>query len=184
MSRKVYEVDVTRDGGYWVIRVPEVERTTQARTLEDLDAMARDLVSIMTDAEPDAFDLDIVVKVPPAALEHLELSMNYREIASDANAKGAEEMRLAVRELVQGAGFTVRDVSRLLGVSHQRVHQLAQEPVGHDVVVSSEAALESEVAEAVATYNARVRAYNEKLADQATEVRATEESPRLVGIGA
>lgn len=125
--RKIYEVAVERDGKSWLIHVPGVERYTQARSLHEVDAMARDLIAIMKSLDPESFDLDVVVKVPASALAHLAESQRSRELATQANAAAASELRSAVRDLVDGAGFTVRDVGRLLGVSHQRVHQLAHE---------------------------------------------------------
>ena len=126
MSRKVYEVDVKRDGKFWLIHVPSVDRSTQARNLQELDAMARDLVVIMDDVAADSFDLDIVVKVPPTALAHLEESQRLRNVSLEANAQAALELRLGARGMAE-EGFTVRDIGRLLGISHQRVHQLVHD---------------------------------------------------------
>jgi hypothetical protein len=39
---KTYEVDVNRDGQFWHIRVPQVARSTQARTLREIEPMAMD----------------------------------------------------------------------------------------------------------------------------------------------
>lgn len=123
MSRKVYEVDVERDGKFWLIHVPAVDRSTQARNLQELDTMARDLVAIMTDSTPESFDLDIVVKVSPKAVEHLERANVLRKQSIEANAQAAMELRAGVLAMSED-GFTVRDIGRLMGISHQRVHQL------------------------------------------------------------
>lgn len=48
-----------RDGQFWLIRVPEVDRATQARHLREVEAMARDLIAIMEDVAPDSFALDV-----------------------------------------------------------------------------------------------------------------------------
>lgn len=55
----VYHAQVSRDGKYWLVHVPEIGKYTQARNLGEVDAMARDLIAIMTDQEPDRFDLAI-----------------------------------------------------------------------------------------------------------------------------
>jgi len=57
MPEKTYVIEVTRDGAWWVIAVPELDLTTQARTLADVDAMARDLIAGATDTEPGSFAL-------------------------------------------------------------------------------------------------------------------------------
>jgi hypothetical protein len=46
---KHYHADVDRDGKFWRVRVPAVARTTQARTLREVEPMARDLVAVMAD---------------------------------------------------------------------------------------------------------------------------------------
>ena len=48
-ARKTYHAEVTRDGGFWSVRVPEIARTTQARTPAEIEPMARDLISVMED---------------------------------------------------------------------------------------------------------------------------------------
>lgn len=36
-----------REGDWWVIEVPQLGQTTQARTAIDIDMMARDLIAVM-----------------------------------------------------------------------------------------------------------------------------------------
>lgn len=57
---KTYRAEVERDGEYWCVRVPELDRTTQARTLDEVEPMARDLIAIMEDVSKGSFDLEIV----------------------------------------------------------------------------------------------------------------------------
>lgn len=132
---KQYDVDVERDGKVWLVHVPAVNRSTQARNLPEVDLMARDLIAIMLDVAPDSFDLDVSVKVPPKVLAHVEESQRLRTASLEANARAAAEFRAAVRELVQVEGLTVRDVGSLFKISHQRVHQLL-----HDGPAAAEAA--------------------------------------------
>lgn len=57
-----YTVNVERDETMWHIRVPEISRSTSATTLDEVEFMARDLISLMTDQTPDAFELDVRIK--------------------------------------------------------------------------------------------------------------------------
>lgn len=41
-----------REGDWWVIEIPELGQTTQARTAVDIDEMARDLIAIMRNVDP------------------------------------------------------------------------------------------------------------------------------------
>lgn len=59
---KQYEVVVERDGKYWLVTIPAVRRVTQARSLHEVDAMARDLIAIMDEVAPDSFDISLTVR--------------------------------------------------------------------------------------------------------------------------
>ena len=54
-----YHAEVSQDGKFWRVRVPEVARTTQARTLDEVEPMARDLIAIMDGIDADSFDLEV-----------------------------------------------------------------------------------------------------------------------------
>lgn len=41
-----------RESDWWVIEVPELGQTTQARTEADIDNMARDLIAVMRNVDP------------------------------------------------------------------------------------------------------------------------------------
>ena len=64
VAQKTYRAEVDRDGKFWRIRVPEIQRTTQARSEAGIEPMARDLISIMEDIPADSFSLEIVPRVP------------------------------------------------------------------------------------------------------------------------
>jgi len=49
--------------------VPEIDRVTQARNINEVDDMARDLIAIMTGVEPDSFDWTYESS-SPTACEH------------------------------------------------------------------------------------------------------------------
>lgn len=119
----IYDANVERDGKYWRVRVPQVDRTTQARHLREVDAMARDLISLMHDADPDSVDLRVHIELPEEVRRHLERAAELREQAARAQHEAAEEARAAARQLA-AAGLPLRDVGQALGVSYQRAHQL------------------------------------------------------------
>ena len=121
-TRDTYRATVTRDGRFWLIRIPRVG-ATQARHLAEVDTMARDLVSVMTGASPDTFDLDVQVRLPADTQARLRRMQALRNQSARANAEAAEEARAAARSL-HDAGLSLRDVGAALGVSHQRAHQL------------------------------------------------------------
>lgn len=126
-ERKTYRASAERDGAWWVLRVPEIGSVTQARRLDQAEAMVRDLVHVMTDEPPDSFDVEVwpyleaqtaevVVRAAAAAgrarVKQLEASITQREAAA----------------ALDRAGLTVRDIGRILGLSYQRVAQLLADP--------------------------------------------------------
>lgn len=118
-----YTAQVERDGRYWLIHVPEVDRWTQARSLREVELMARDLVAVMKDVEPESFELRVQIELPDSVRAHLDEAARLREESARANAAAAKESRAAARAL-SSMGMSLRDVGTALGVSPQRASQL------------------------------------------------------------
>lgn len=119
---RTYRVDVERDGRFWLLRVRDVG-VTQARHLREVDAMAIDLIALVTEQEPSTFGLDVHVALPATTRRHLDRVERLRSQARDSQSKAAEELRAAAQELSR-SGMPLRDIGQLLGVSYQRAHQL------------------------------------------------------------
>lgn len=129
METQVFTVTVERDGRFWHIWSPDVERGTSARNLREVDEMARDLIALMLDIDPRSFELDVRIELPGDAATVLEEARRQRERAAAANAHSAYLVRSVALNL-SDAGLTVRDIGDALGVSHQRAQQLVQEAGG------------------------------------------------------
>jgi hypothetical protein len=117
-----YHAEVKHGDKYWLIYVPEVDRSTQARHVREIETMARDLVAVMEDVPTDSFELRIDMELPNGAREHVDVARMYRRKADEFNRLAAEESRTAARALAKD--LPLRDVAEVLGVSHQRAHQL------------------------------------------------------------
>ncbi|MFN3007395.1 hypothetical protein ACK12G_29360 [Mycolicibacterium wolinskyi] len=46
---RTYKVNVERDGKWWMITVPEIDQVTQALSVDEIEDMARSLISVYTD---------------------------------------------------------------------------------------------------------------------------------------
>ena len=123
---RTYHAEVDRDGNFWRIRVPEVGRTTQARTLREVEPMARDLIAIMDDIPADSFGLDVTLTLPADVRAELDRSAELREQAARSQAQAAQLVRRAARRL-RDQGLPLQDVGKALGVSFQRAKQLIDE---------------------------------------------------------
>ena len=124
-----YTVRVERGERYWLVTIPEIQRTTQARTLREVEPMARDLIAVLEQVDPDSFDLHPDIMFPAAAQQHWSRAMQLREEAACTQAQATGEARLAARALAD-LGLTVRDVGTVLGISYQRAAQLISESAG------------------------------------------------------
>ncbi len=119
-----YHAQVDRDGSVWRVRVPEVQRTTQARNLREVEAMARDLIAIMDDIPADSFSLEVAITLPAEVQEELDRSAALRQEAARSQAAAAAAARRAARRL-RDQGLPLQDVGP--GVSFQRAKQLIDE---------------------------------------------------------
>jgi hypothetical protein len=122
-----YTVEVTRDGRWWMINVPEIDQLTQARRISEIPEMASSLIAVSTGEPLDQITIDIVsITVPDvgdiqsAAIDLVQM----RDQAANATKKAQHLAAEFVTQLT-AAGIPVRDTGELLGVSPQRISQLA-----------------------------------------------------------
>lgn len=124
-TRPRYSALVTREDRWWLVEVPEIGGLTQARRLAEVVTMARSLIAVTLDVDPEAFDVtvsiervgDVDVKERLAEIEQerAALSLLERSLAQHTRSLARD---LAALELPQ------RDIGAVLGVSHQRAQQL------------------------------------------------------------
>jgi DNA-directed RNA polymerase specialized sigma24 family protein len=120
-----YTVYVNREEGQWVATWDG--RSTFASTIRALDQAAREVIVLAQDLPDEAaagLDIDLVVIDEQATTTALyaarDARLNLRHAAADAERRTAA----AVRALL-GDGVSTRDAAFLLGISHQRVSQIA-----------------------------------------------------------
>ena len=128
-----YDVLVQPDDRYWYVQVPAIERSTQAKGLDDIEPMAKDLITVMND--DDNPELKVTFVLPKQAKQHVTEMFRQREIAKKANAQAAAESRLAAQAL-RNEGLTYRQIGALLGVSYQRAFQLVNGKTKHKTTAS------------------------------------------------
>jgi predicted RNase H-like HicB family nuclease len=124
VSNHTYRVIVTREDGNWLADVSELEGAhTYARSLPSLDRAVREVIVLAAD-------------LPDEAMPELRLDFEYRtgdpRIDQDAAKVRRLRAQLAEVESLTAASIdaltpelSVRDAGMLLGVSPQRVSQLA-----------------------------------------------------------
>jgi predicted RNase H-like HicB family nuclease len=126
-AMKRYRVTYERDeSGWWVASVSGVRGChTQGRTVDEARRRIREALELFVDARK-ASIVDNV-KLPSAATKAIRAYESLRRRADDEDRRAARAARRAVRILRTGKlKMSARDAARLLGLSHQRVHQLTQ----------------------------------------------------------
>ena len=123
----VYHVAYQRDeSGWWVASVCEVRGChTQGRTVDEARRRIREAMELFVDDAQSAKVVDDV-KLPAMAAKAIRAYATLRKRADQEDRRAAIAARRAVR-LLQGGKLkmSARDAARVLGISHQRVHQLA-----------------------------------------------------------
>jgi len=125
----VYHVAYERDeSGWWVASVREVRGChTQGRTVDEARRRIREAMLLFVNDARSAKLVD-EVKLPATAAKAIRAYTTLRKRADLEDRRAAHAARRAVRLLRGGKlKMSARDTARLLGVSHQRVHQLAHD---------------------------------------------------------
>jgi predicted RNase H-like HicB family nuclease/predicted XRE-type DNA-binding protein len=130
MSDKTYRVVVTREGDAWLADEPDLEGThTWAKNLPSLDRNIREAIALAEDL-PESFDEGSLDLDYSYDMGDAELNAVTTELRAERERIQREERYLAERTATVAAQLTkrslsVRDVARLLGVSPQRISQVA-----------------------------------------------------------
>lgn len=122
-----YKVEVTRDGRWWMIYVPEIDQLTQARRIAEIVPMAQSLIAVSTDKPLTDIQVHITsIEVP--GLGDIAARAHQIEAARNAAARAAEAVQHDAADYAKSlakAGVPVRDTAELLHLTPQRISQLA-----------------------------------------------------------
>ncbi|WP_329788520.1 hypothetical protein V1227_28865 [Lentzea sp. DG1S-22] len=122
---KTYNATATREGRWWVVDVPEVG-VTQGRTTREAERMAADLVAVMLDVPVEKVSVQVDFHLKGKLADEVRNAKQAQQDAEKAQRQAADQSRAAVRHVL-AAGLSKQDAARVLGISAQRVSQLAPE---------------------------------------------------------
>jgi len=126
-NRYVVQFDRDADSGWWVVRVPEIPGClTQGRSIAEGRRRIREAMALFID-ESAAEQATLVddVRLPRDVMRQIRLVAAKRALAERMRENAGEVTRAAVQQLTGQAGLSVRDAAEMLGISFQRVQQLA-----------------------------------------------------------
>jgi len=121
-----YERD---ESGWWIAEVVEVQGCrTQGRTVAQCRRRIREALALFVD-EAVARKATLVddVRLGGGITRVVRRVAAARRKADAVQARVQQDTRAAVKELTGRLGLSVRDAAEVLGISYQRVQQLAQE---------------------------------------------------------
>ena len=116
-----YTARCVRSGAWWAISVPEIKGVfSQARRLDQVEGMAREAIALMLNVDPHSFEVEVQPELP----QEVTRARKARSALRKAE-ESAEEATVTAARALLAKGYTVRDAGALLGISPQRVSQLA-----------------------------------------------------------
>jgi predicted RNase H-like HicB family nuclease len=126
---KTYHVVYERDAsGWWVATVRELRGChTQGRTVDEARRRIREAMGLFIDHVRTSKIVDNV-KLPADAKKAISAYAKLRKKADEDDRRAAAAARRAVRVLRgRRLKMSARDAAEFLGLSHQRIHQIAHE---------------------------------------------------------
>jgi len=108
-----------------MISVPEIDGLTQARRLSEVELMARELIAVTLDLRLSEVAVDVTLDIDDIDVEStIKAIRKEKEDAALLEEDAAAKTKTLVKELV-AHNVPLRDIGAMLGLSFQRVHQLA-----------------------------------------------------------
>ncbi|WP_154543021.1 hypothetical protein [Mobiluncus porci] len=110
--------------GRWAISNEELGAYSQVSRLDQIEEEMREALAYLAGINENEIEISIQPELDESvstALEHLIAARNAEQAAT-ANTK---EISANTVRLLRNQGYSMRDIGTLLGVSHQRVSQLA-----------------------------------------------------------
>ena len=128
MSRYTVRYERDEESGWWVAQLKEAPAAiTQGRTITEARRRIREALALVLDNDKAATKATLVddVRLPADARKALGRARAARQRLQNESKKAQATTAVAVRKLIETLGLSVRDVGELVGISYQRVQQLA-----------------------------------------------------------
>ncbi len=127
----VHRFRVTRDEDdrrVWLAEWVEDDRVhTYARSLAELEDLARDALALWLHSDADDVQVELDVDLPRSVSRELTQLRRQRDELEAQQASVLDRQRSLAVRLVEDEGMTYRDAARFLGISHQRIAQLVKQ---------------------------------------------------------
>lgn len=127
-TMKTYTARLEREkDGRWTVELAEEPRVhTWAKTVDQALARVREAAALWFDVNEDKIELVPQPVLPKTTGRTVEQARQARQEARNADRRAVEQNKKAAAALT-ARGISMRDAAAILGISHQRVHQLLAE---------------------------------------------------------
>jgi hypothetical protein len=124
-DQRIFDAIASREGRWWLVRVPALDAVTQARSIREIPVMATDLVAALLDVDEADVTVNVSFELPEAIASTWAEAEALRAQADEAEERAAALRRAAVRALLTEEHMSQAEAGALLGLSKQRIQQLA-----------------------------------------------------------
>lgn len=121
----VYEVQAWPEGSWWIVEVPELGTAGQSASFAGVEKAAREVCAGWLDVPESEVEVRVRVRIPEAEQREWIEATDAEEKARQLQADAARRRRQVVASL-RGKSYTLAAASNALGVSAQRLDQLAR----------------------------------------------------------
>lgn len=122
---KLYQVKAERSGAWWALSVDDLPGVhSQAKSLHQAETYAREAIALATDEDPANLAVVVNPVLPRTVMRKVLASRQKVTALQHIQEETAALSREAARALID-SGLSQRDAATVLGVSFQRVSQLA-----------------------------------------------------------
>ncbi|WP_082498940.1 MULTISPECIES: hypothetical protein [unclassified Rathayibacter] len=124
-TERTFDAVVTREGRWWMIRIAALDAVTQARSLREVPSMATGVISALLDVDEEELTVRLSYELPAEVAAVWREAEALRAQAEEAEGRAALLRREAVRGLLTQTHMSQAEAGVVLGLSKQRVQQLA-----------------------------------------------------------
>ena len=119
-----YTAKASRADGWWIVQCDQHPGAlSQVRRLDQAAEVHREAITFVTRVPIDDVQVDIRPELPAHLRDELGEAERLTRAAQESEAEARRRRREVAAELARD-GLPLRDIGALLGISHQRVHQL------------------------------------------------------------
>jgi hypothetical protein len=120
-----YDINITRDGRWWMVEIPAVEGLTQARRLAEANYQAKSYIAAWLDVPMSEVEIgEAHINVGEKDYESVRAELNHLREEARAIEESAATLSRTTAQALAEKGVPVRDIGDVLGVSFQRASQL------------------------------------------------------------